>query len=140
MDLNSPFHGRPNRISTQAQATGQPPWQGFPPLSDLPEQHVAVGPPPHHHRGFHDRQTRTNLLCNDPEAGGLVAFGGGARACPGNDFARVETLVAMHYIVTRFRWKLAAGCDGGFSRSPLPYPSQGLLIDVQPVATPVAGN
>jgi cytochrome P450 len=63
----------------------------------------------------------------------FVAFGGGARVCPGNDFARAETLVAMHYIVTRFRWKLAAGCDGGFSRFPLPYPSQGLLIDVQPV-------
>ncbi|KAF8695297.1 hypothetical protein HU200_037520 [Digitaria exilis] len=64
----------------------------------------------------------------------FVAFGGGARVCPGNDFARVETLVAVHYIVTRFRWKLAAGCDGSFSRFPLPYPSQGLLIDLQPMA------
>lgn len=63
----------------------------------------------------------------------FVPFGGGARVCPGNEFARVETLVAMHYIVTRFRWKLAAGCDGTFSRSPLPYPSQGLLIDLQPI-------
>ncbi|CAD6338537.1 unnamed protein product [Miscanthus lutarioriparius] len=41
----------------------------------------------------------------------FVPFGGGARVCPGNEFARVETLVAVHYIVTRFRWKLAAGCD-----------------------------
>ncbi|WVZ78812.1 hypothetical protein U9M48_026462 [Paspalum notatum var. saurae] len=63
----------------------------------------------------------------------FVPFGGGARLCPGNEFARVETLVALHYIVTRFRWKLAAGCDLSFSRFPLPYPSQGLLIDIEPI-------
>lgn len=63
----------------------------------------------------------------------FVAFGGGGRICPGNEFARVETLVAMHYIVTGFRWKLAAGCDGSFSRFPLPSPAQGLLIDIEPI-------
>jgi hypothetical protein len=42
----------------------------------------------------------------------------------------VETLVAVHYVVTRFRWKLAAGCDRNFSRSPLP---QGLLIHIEPI-------
>jgi cytochrome P450 len=63
----------------------------------------------------------------------FVAFGGGVRVCPGNEFARVEALVAMHYIVTRFRWKLAAGCDGSFSRHPLPSPAQGLLIDIEPI-------
>ncbi|OEL26774.1 Cytochrome P450 716B1 [Dichanthelium oligosanthes] len=64
---------------------------------------------------------------------GFVPFGGGARICPGNEFSKVETLVAVHHIVTRFRWKLAAGCDGSFSRSPMPYPSQGLLIDIEPI-------
>ena len=63
----------------------------------------------------------------------FVPFGGGARVCPGNEFARVETLVAVHHIVTRFRWRLAAGCDGSFSRYPMPYPSQGLLIDIEPI-------
>lgn len=63
----------------------------------------------------------------------FVPFGGGARVCPGNEFARVETLVTVHHIVTRFRWKLAAGCDRSFSRFPLPYPSQGLLIDIEPI-------
>ncbi|RLM59055.1 hypothetical protein C2845_PM18G04470 [Panicum miliaceum] len=64
---------------------------------------------------------------------GFVPFGGGARICPGNEFAKVETLVAVHHIVMRFRWKLAAGCDGSFSRSPMPYPSQGLLVDIEPI-------
>ncbi|XP_047067306.1 cytochrome P450 716B1-like [Lolium rigidum] len=63
----------------------------------------------------------------------FVAFGGGARVCPGNEFARVETLVAMHYIVTGFRWKLAAGCDGSFSRHPLPSPAHGLLVNIDPI-------
>ncbi|TVU25922.1 hypothetical protein EJB05_28443, partial [Eragrostis curvula] len=69
----------------------------------------------------------------------FVPFGGGARACPGNEFARVETLVAVHHIVTRFRWKLAAGCDGSFSRFPMPYPSQGLLIDIEPISGEING-
>ncbi|KAK3122955.1 hypothetical protein QOZ80_8AG0621060 [Eleusine coracana subsp. coracana] len=61
----------------------------------------------------------------------FIPFGGGPRMCPGNEFARVETLVAVHYIVTRFRWKLAPGCDGSYARFPLPYPSQGFLIDIE---------
>ncbi|KAL6662093.1 hypothetical protein ACP70R_001477 [Stipagrostis hirtigluma subsp. patula] len=69
----------------------------------------------------------------DPAIFPFIPFGGGARVCPGVDFAKVETPVAVHYIVTRYRWKLAAGCDGSFSRFPLPYPSQGLLIDIEPI-------
>ncbi|KAM3386375.1 hypothetical protein ACQJBY_009775 [Aegilops geniculata] len=65
----------------------------------------------------------------------FVAFGGGARMCPGNEFTRVETLVAMHYIVTGFKWKLADGCDGSFSRYPMPSPAQGLLINIEPIDT-----
>ncbi|KAK3121349.1 hypothetical protein QOZ80_8BG0651250 [Eleusine coracana subsp. coracana] len=63
----------------------------------------------------------------------FIPFGGGPRVCPGNEFARVETLVAIHYIVTRYRWKLNPGCDGSYARFPLPYPSQGLLIDIEPM-------
>ncbi|KAF8765704.1 hypothetical protein HU200_008205 [Digitaria exilis] len=62
----------------------------------------------------------------------FIPFGGGPHVCPGNEFARVETLVAVHYIVTRFKWKLASGCDGSYVGFPLPYPSQGLLVDIEP--------
>ncbi|EEF43890.1 cytochrome P450, putative [Ricinus communis] len=30
----------------------------------------------------------------------FMAFGGGPRICPGNEFARIETLVTIHYLVT----------------------------------------
>nr|UHB15525.1 cytochrome P450 [Paris polyphylla] len=67
----------------------------------------------------------------------FVAFGGGPRICPGNDFARIEVLVTMHHLVTQFRWKLCCK-DDGFCRDPLPSPSQGLPIQLELKADPLA--
>ncbi|MFQ6644561.1 hypothetical protein Gotur_019268 [Gossypium turneri] len=61
----------------------------------------------------------------------FVAFGGGARICPGNEFARIETLVTIHYLVTRFKWKLCC-LDNSFSRNPFPVFSDGMLIAIEP--------
>ncbi|KAI4306083.1 hypothetical protein L6164_029392 [Bauhinia variegata] len=60
----------------------------------------------------------------------FIPFGGGSRICPGTEFARIETLVAIHYLVTRFTWKLCA--DNGFSRDLMPVPSQGLPLQIWP--------
>ncbi|KAM1394724.1 hypothetical protein PS2_030285 [Malus domestica] len=60
----------------------------------------------------------------------FVAFGGGSRICPGYEFARIEILVAIHYMVTQFTWKLCA--DNKFSRVPMPVPTQGLPIEIMP--------
>ncbi|OVA06096.1 Cytochrome P450 [Macleaya cordata] len=62
----------------------------------------------------------------------FVAFGGGPRICPGYEFARIETLTAIHYLVTRFTWKLCGSTDDTFSRDPMPVPSQGLPIEIEP--------
>jgi cytochrome P450 family 26 subfamily A len=59
-----------------------------------------------------------------------VPFGGGPRICPGMEFARIETLVSIHHIVTRFTWKLLA--DLSFGRTPAPEPSKGLPIEIKP--------
>ncbi|KAJ6797551.1 cytochrome P450 716B1-like [Iris pallida] len=59
------------------------------------------------------------------------AFGGGLHACPGNEFARLETLVTMHYLVTRFDWKLCCKPDG-LRRNPSPSPTKGLPIRLEP--------
>ncbi|KAK3424035.1 hypothetical protein EUGRSUZ_F00796 [Eucalyptus grandis] len=32
----------------------------------------------------------------------FIPFGGGPCLCPGNDFVRIETLVAIHYLVTQY--------------------------------------
>uniref|UniRef100_A0A0E0EC49 Cytochrome P450 n=1 Tax=Oryza meridionalis TaxID=40149 RepID=A0A0E0EC49_9ORYZ len=51
----------------------------------------------------------------------FVPFGGGPSMCPGNEFARTETLVAMHYLVRQFRWKLCCK-EEGYRKDPLPTP------------------
>lgn len=61
----------------------------------------------------------------------FVAFGGGSRFCPGNEFARVETLVTIHYLVTQFKWKLCSE-DNSFYRNPFPVFKQGLQVQIEP--------
>ncbi|KAH0744394.1 hypothetical protein KY290_032387 [Solanum tuberosum] len=61
----------------------------------------------------------------------FVPFGGGARICPGYEFAKVETLVTIHYLVTHITWKLCC-TDDFFSRDPTPVPTQGLPIQIIP--------
>ena len=63
----------------------------------------------------------------------FVAFGGGPRICVGMEFARIETLVAMHYLVRRFRWKLCCK-ENTFVRDPAPSPLHGLPIELEPKA------
>ncbi|KAM0849524.1 hypothetical protein ACQ4PT_053683 [Festuca glaucescens] len=59
----------------------------------------------------------------------FVPFGAGPRICPGIEFAKMETLVTMHYLVRRFRWKLCCK-DNTFVRNPLPSPLHGLPIEL----------
>ncbi|KAK1279610.1 Cytochrome P450 [Acorus gramineus] len=56
----------------------------------------------------------------------------GARICPGDEFAKLETLVAIHHLVTRFKWRLC-GKDDSFIRDQLmPSPFEGLPILLEP--------
>ncbi|KAI3986662.1 hypothetical protein MKX01_014200 [Papaver californicum] len=60
----------------------------------------------------------------------FVAFGGGPRMCPGYEFARLETLITIHHLVTSFTWKLSCS-DNSFIRDPMPEPVGGLPIEIQ---------
>nr|ALM25790.1 cytochrome P450 728D17-like protein [Salvia pomifera] len=60
----------------------------------------------------------------------FVAFGGGRRMCPGYEFARIETLTMIHYLVTRFTWNLCLE-DNWVSRDPMPVFNQGLPIQIK---------
>ncbi|KAI3461906.1 hypothetical protein Pfo_018569 [Paulownia fortunei] len=56
-----------------------------------------------------------------------VPFGGGPRICLGQEFARVEILIFLHHVITRFRWKLVIP-DEKIEYDPTPIPAKGLPI------------
>ncbi|KAL3850860.1 hypothetical protein ACJIZ3_012742 [Penstemon smallii] len=60
----------------------------------------------------------------------FVAFGGGPRMCPGYEFARIETLTMVHYLITGFQWKLSLE-ENFFSRNPMPVFNKGLPIQIE---------
>ncbi|KAL8466877.1 hypothetical protein ACS0TY_035809 [Phlomoides rotata] len=60
----------------------------------------------------------------------FVAFGGGRRMCPGYEFARIETLIMIHYLVTGFKWKLCLE-ENVMSRDPMPVFKHGLPILIE---------
>ncbi|KAL5974789.1 hypothetical protein ACLOJK_031460 [Asimina triloba] len=43
-----------------------------------------------------------------------IPFGAGPRVCPGNEFARIETLTIIHHLVMNFEWSLTT-CDSSKS-------------------------
>ncbi|KAH6764102.1 cytochrome P450 [Perilla frutescens var. frutescens] len=58
-----------------------------------------------------------------------VAFGGGPRLCAGYQLAKLNILVFVHYVVTRYNWKLQ-NPDEPITVDPLPFPSQGMPIKI----------
>ncbi|XAR51933.1 hypothetical protein NMG60_11006740 [Bertholletia excelsa] len=60
----------------------------------------------------------------------IVSFGGGARLCPGVDFAKVEASFFLHHLVLNYRWK-TQGEEYPISRPYLDF-NKGLVVDMEP--------
>ncbi|GAB2293765.1 hypothetical protein Dimus_027978 [Dionaea muscipula] len=60
-----------------------------------------------------------------PRPNTFMPFGIGAHACPGNELAKLEMLIMIHHLVTKFRWEVV-GSKSGIQYSPFPVPLQGL--------------
>ncbi|MDG4825339.1 cytochrome P450 [Asanoa sp. WMMD1127] len=59
-------------------------------------------------------------------------FGGGVHKCLGMAFSNLEVRTVLAQILSRFRWSVPAGYVPPMSNVSLPYPRDGLPVDLQP--------
>ncbi|KAJ6846461.1 abscisic acid 8'-hydroxylase 1-like [Iris pallida] len=64
-----------------------------------------------------------------PKPNTFMPFGSGTHACPGNELAKLEMLVLLHHLTTKYRWSLLAS-DTGIEFGPFALPSNGLPIKI----------
>ncbi|KAJ7966623.1 Abscisic acid 8'-hydroxylase [Quillaja saponaria] len=60
-----------------------------------------------------------------PKPNTFMPFGSGVHACPGNELAKLEMLIMIHHLVTKFRWEVV-GSQSGIQYGPFPVPMHGL--------------
>ncbi|MCD7449549.1 hypothetical protein HAX54_000389 [Datura stramonium] len=60
-----------------------------------------------------------------PKPNTYMPFGNGAHACPGNELAKLEMMILIHHLVTKFRWEVEVS-KGAVQYSPFPIPQHGL--------------
>ncbi|KAK7383136.1 hypothetical protein VNO78_28807 [Psophocarpus tetragonolobus] len=60
-----------------------------------------------------------------PKPNTFMPFGSGVHVCPGNELAKLETLIMIHHLVTKFRWEVV-GSKCGIQYGPFPLPLNGL--------------
>ncbi|KAE9588419.1 putative (+)-abscisic acid 8'-hydroxylase [Lupinus albus] len=60
-----------------------------------------------------------------PKPNTFMPFGSGVHSCPGNELAKLETLIMIHHLITKFRWEVV-GSQCGIQYGPFPLPFNGL--------------
>ncbi|ESW28336.1 hypothetical protein PHAVU_003G278400 [Phaseolus vulgaris] len=66
-----------------------------------------------------------------PKPNTFMPFGNGSHACPGNELAKLEILVLLHHLITKYRWS-AIGANNGIQYGPFALPQNGLPITLYP--------
>ncbi|CAL0331638.1 unnamed protein product [Lupinus luteus] len=62
-----------------------------------------------------------------PKANTFMPFGSGIHACPGNELAKLEMLVLVHHLTTKYRWSMESA-KNGIQYGPFALPQNGLPI------------
>ncbi|XP_050209036.1 abscisic acid 8'-hydroxylase 4 [Mercurialis annua] len=60
-----------------------------------------------------------------PKPNTFMPFGNGVHSCPGNELAKLEILIFIHHLLTKFRWEVVGSVDG-IQYGPFPVPQHGL--------------
>ncbi|CAI8618413.1 unnamed protein product [Vicia faba] len=66
-----------------------------------------------------------NAFCEMKKPNTFMPFGNGVHSCPGSELAKLNMLILIHHLVTKFRWEVV-GDKSGVQYSPFPIPLQGL--------------
>ncbi|XP_058109600.1 abscisic acid 8'-hydroxylase 2-like isoform X2 [Magnolia sinica] len=64
-----------------------------------------------------------------PRPNTFMPFGNGVHSCPGSELAKLEMLVLLHHLTTKYRWEVV-GDEDGIQYGPFPVPKHGLPIRV----------
>ncbi|GAU48320.1 hypothetical protein TSUD_187560 [Trifolium subterraneum] len=64
-----------------------------------------------------------------PKPNTFMPFGNGIHACPGNELAKLEILVLVHHLTTKYRWSVV-GEKNGIQYGPFALPQNGLPINL----------
>lgn len=62
-----------------------------------------------------------------PKPNTFMPFGNGTHSCPGNELAKLEILVIVHHLTTKYRWSMM-GPQNGIQYGPFALPQNGLPI------------
>ncbi|KAI3692137.1 hypothetical protein L6452_31946 [Arctium lappa] len=62
-----------------------------------------------------------------PKPNTFMPFGSGIHSCPGNELAKLEILVLIHHLTTKYRWSVI-GPHNGIQYAPFALPQNGLPI------------
>ncbi|KAM7490840.1 hypothetical protein LguiA_033761 [Lonicera macranthoides] len=62
-----------------------------------------------------------------PKPNTFMPFGNGTHSCPGNELAKLEILVFIHHLTTKYRWSMV-GPQNGIQYAPFALPQNGLPI------------
>ncbi|CAK9143726.1 unnamed protein product [Ilex paraguariensis] len=66
-----------------------------------------------------------------PKPNTFMPFGSGTHSCPGNELAKLEILVIVHHLTTKYRWSMV-GPQNGIQYGPFALPQNGLPIRLSP--------
>ncbi|XP_057467428.1 LOW QUALITY PROTEIN: abscisic acid 8'-hydroxylase CYP707A2-like [Actinidia eriantha] len=62
-----------------------------------------------------------------PKPNTFMPFGSGTHSCPGNELAKLEILILLHHLTTKYRWSMV-GPQNGIQYGPFALPQNGLPI------------
>ncbi|WCJ20080.1 Cytochrome P450 716B1 [Euphorbia peplus] len=59
-----------------------------------------------------------------------LAFGAGPRICPGAEFGKIEAMLVIHHLLTKYKWQEMIPNEP-ITYQPVPYPAMGLPVRFQ---------